>query len=133
MSLSTISRSGKSPAKMTEFTQKVMRLVKRIPRGKVATYGQIARLAGKPHGARGVGWILNSSSETYGLPWQRVLNSRGRISFPKKTKEHQRQKALLTKEGVRLGANGEVDLDRFQWKKEPTKKRSSKRTPSMFS
>jgi methylated-DNA-protein-cysteine methyltransferase-like protein len=114
--------------KMTPFTRSVMAWIKKIPRGKVATYGQIARLAGKPGSARAVGWILNSCSETHGLPWQRVLNSQGKISFPKKSSLFSEQKRLLEKEGVEL-YKGALDLERYGWKKEPTKKRGA---PSMF-
>lgn len=120
-----------TPLKMTLFSRSVIAWVKKIPRGKVATYGQIARLAGKPHGARGVGWILNSSSETHKLPWQRVLNSRGKISFPVKSDEHKKQKSLLKKEGVKFAEDGSINLEQFGWKKEPTVKRD-RRTPSMF-
>lgn len=118
---------------LSDFSKTVMSLVKKIPRGKVATYGQIARLAGKPHGARGVGWILNACSETHALPWQRVLNSKGKISFPKKSKEHREQKRLLAREGVKLSPDGEIDLAKFQWKKDVQKKKASLKTPQMFS
>lgn len=118
---------------MTEFSRSVMAWVKKIPRGKVASYGQVARLAGKPNGARGVGWILNSSAEVHNLPWQRVLNSKGRISFPKKSEEFALQKKLLQKEGVKFSDDDSVDLERFGWKKEPQIKKSNSNMPSMFS
>ena len=117
------------PIRMTDFTKKVMSLAKKIPRGKVATYGQIAALAGKPHGARGVGWILNSSSEIYKLPWQRVINSKGRISFPKKTDEFRLQKKLLLKEKVTFSDDGSISLDKYRWQK---KSKTKRRGPRMF-
>jgi len=116
--------------KMTPFTKAVIAQIKRIPRGRVATYGQIARLAGKPGSARAVGWILNGMSEGHKLPWQRVLNSQGKISFPKKSAEFAEQKRLLSSEGVEISAQGRLDLETYQWKKEPRKKRGA---PSMFS
>lgn len=122
----------RSEIKMTEFTLAVLKIVKSIPRGRVATYGQIARLAGKPGGARGVGWILNSCAESHSLPWQRVLNSRGKISFGQKTSEFKEQKRLLKKEGVEFLTSNGLDLSAFQWKKDVKAKRS-KLQPRMFS
>jgi methylated-DNA-protein-cysteine methyltransferase-like protein len=118
---------------MTEFSLKVIAIVKTIPRGKVATYGQIARLAGKAHGARGVGWILNSSSESHDLPWQRVINSQGKISFGRRSSAYTEQRQLLLDEGVQFFEHGSLDLTVYQWKKEPTKARRRVNTPSLFS
>ena len=101
----------------TEFTTKVIALIAKIPKGKVATYGQIAELAGQPHAARGVSWILHSSSKTHKLPWQRVLGSQGRISFPKMSRQYLKQLELLAKEGVEPEDNGRIDLDHHQWHK----------------
>jgi methylated-DNA-protein-cysteine methyltransferase-like protein len=105
----------------TEFSRKVIQLIRSIPRGKVATYGQIAKLAGKPQGSRGVAWILHSSSRAYALPWQRVLNGKGRISFPEDSREYARQKSLLENEGIEF-VGGKIDLSEFLWKK-PAHKR----------
>lgn len=99
----------------TEFSAKVIAAVKKIPRGKVASYGQIAALAGKPHGSRGVAWILHSCSDKFALPWHRVVNSAGKISFPPDSPLFLRQKERLEGEGVEVGAK--IDLKRFQWKK----------------
>jgi methylated-DNA-protein-cysteine methyltransferase related protein len=125
------SRRG-APVKVTDFTLAVIKTVKRIPRGKVATYAQIARLAGKPGAARGVGWILNSSSEKNELPWQRVINSQGSISFPQKSAEFKLQKKLLQAEGIEFHTSKALDLDLYQWKKDAVDKRK-KNEPSMFS
>jgi methylated-DNA-protein-cysteine methyltransferase-like protein len=116
--------------KMTDFTKAVISVVKKIPRGKVATYGQVARLAGKPGSARAVGWILNACAESHDLPWQRVLNSQGKISFPRRSSAFAEQKRLLQREGVRFLAPNGLDLETYQWKREPRRKRG---TPSMFS
>jgi methylated-DNA-protein-cysteine methyltransferase-like protein len=101
----------------TEFSQKVIAVIKKIPRGKVATYAQIARLAGKPTAVRGVVWILHSSSTTQGLPWHRVINSKGRISFPEMSEGWAKQKTLLEREGVELSDGGRINLDTHQWRK----------------
>lgn len=105
--------------KATLFTQAVIRLVKAIPKGKVATYGQIAKLAGNPQGSRGVGWILHSSSRSKSLPWQRVINRLGQISFPEGTRHHDIQRRRLELEGVLFDRKGQVDLEKFGWKKKP--------------
>ena len=115
---------------MSDFAKSVIGFVKKIPRGKVATYGQIAALAGKPHGARGVGWILHACTNTHGLPWQRVLNSQGRISFSPKTKEYKDQKRLLEEEGIVFIDRGKLDLGEYQWQKFVKPKRGG---PRMFS
>lgn len=101
----------------TEFTKKVIQVISAIPEGKVATYGQIAELAGKAGAARGVSWILHSSSKAHRLPWQRVLGARGRISFPKGARAFREQRRLLEEEKIVFKDNGTVDLAKFQWKK----------------
>lgn len=101
----------------TEFSKKVISFIKKIPKGKVATYAQIAKLAGKPQGVRGVVWILHSSSYTEDLPWHRVINSKGKISFPPMSAQELKQKSLLEREGVEFSEAGIVDLKVFQWKK----------------
>lgn len=92
-------------------------MIKAIPEGKVATYGQIARLAGKPHGSRGVSWILSSCTRAYQLPWFRVIGSKGAISIPWGTPGFQKQKRLLSEEGVSVAEDGRVHMKTFQWKK----------------
>lgn len=118
---------------MSAFTLKVISIVKKIPRGKVATYGQIAKLAGKPHAARGVGWILHACAQSHDLPWQRVINSQGQISFPTRAKEHKEQKKLLQKEGIQFQNSGTIDLKKFQWKKKPRPAKAVRGRPSLFS
>lgn len=115
-------------ATQTEFSKKVLRLIRSIPRGKVATYGQIAKLAGKPQGARGVAWLLHSCSRSHALPWQRVVNGKGRISFPEDSREYARQKRLLENEGIVL-EEGKIDLEKFLWRKK-AKARKSRGEPS---
>ncbi len=103
---------------MNEFSKTVIELIKKIPRGKVATYGQIAILANNPRGARAVSWLLHSSTGKHKLPWQRVINGKGKIAFPAGTPAHQRQKTCLEKEGVVVSAQGNIDLAKFGWKLE---------------
>ena len=91
---------------------KIHEIILKIPKGKVATYGQVAALAGKPRAARTVGWALNSDKSP-GLPWQRVINASGKSSLPLDGKS-QLQQALLEKEGI-VFEDGQVNLEVFQW------------------
>lgn len=108
------------------FFRRVVALIKKIPRGKVATYGQIAALAGNPRGARQVAWVLHSASDKEKLPWQRVINSRGSISLPRYG-GYELQRALLMKEGVKFDAADQIALARFQWQPRIVKKDKKKR------
>ncbi len=96
------------------FTARALAIIRAIPRGKVATYGQVAGVAGSPNGARQVARVLHSLSRLQRLPWQRVINSRGSISLPRGAGfEH--QKALLESEGVAVTRDGRVDMKRYLW------------------
>jgi methylated-DNA-protein-cysteine methyltransferase-like protein len=95
--------------------ESVYRVVELIPPGRVATYGQIARLLGMPRGARTVGWALRSSPQGRDVPWQRVINSRGRISFGSMSRIAAIQRALLEEEGIVFGKSGSIDLDIYGW------------------
>lgn len=98
------------------FTQRVIEAIRAIPRGRVATYGQIAVLAGSPKGARQVSWVLNSCSRSENLPWHRVVNSQGTISLQGDGKLEQR--CLLETEGIRFDQEGRIDLGKFLWQPE---------------
>jgi methylated-DNA-protein-cysteine methyltransferase-like protein len=97
-----------------EFEERVKSLIRRIPRGKVATYAQVAALAGNYRAARQVARVLHSSSDKDRLPWHRVINSRGGISLPR-GRGFERQKRLLAGEGVPSDGRGRIDLTRFLW------------------
>ncbi len=99
---------------VSQFTEKVIRLIQSIPKGKVLTYGRIAKLAGNPQAARQVSWILHSSTKKYNLPWHRVINSKGLIAL-KAEIEKQDQKFLLEKEGVKFNGKFKIDLASFMW------------------
>ena len=105
----------------TEFSKKVIGLIQTIPKGKVATYGWIAELAGKPRGSRAVGWLLHSSTRAYHLPWQRVLKSGGKLPFPESTRSFSLQKKILESEGVVL-TQGRVDLEKYLWHPKPRRR-----------
>lgn len=96
------------------FHESVIEIIRQIPRGKVATYGQVAALAGNPRAARQVVRALHSSSEKEQLPWHRVVNSKGRISL-KPHYGYEMQKALLEKEGVTFNRQETINLSGFGW------------------
>ncbi|MFH1335141.1 MAG: MGMT family protein [Candidatus Zixiibacteriota bacterium] len=98
----------------SSFSQRVIDTIKKIPRGKVATYGQIAAVAGNPRATRLVVWLLNSSSQKEKLPWHRVVNSKGKISL-KPGYGYEIQKGMLLKEGVKFDDKDTIDFDRFLW------------------
>ena len=90
--------------------------VRRIPRGRVSTYGDIARLAGLPGHARQVGYALHRLPGCSSVPWHRVINARGRLSLSSAGMGGALQRALLEKEGVIFGEGEAVSLPRFRWK-----------------
>ena len=96
------------------------RVARRIPRGKVATYGQVAALAGRPRGARLCGYALSALRGTvHEVPWQRVLGARGGGRAGISLRDPvgaAAQRALHEREGVEVDSRGRVDLERFGWK-----------------
>jgi methylated-DNA-protein-cysteine methyltransferase-like protein len=104
-----------------EFEARAKKAIKAIPRGGVATYAQIAALAGNHRAARQVVRVLHASSEKDRLPWHRVINSRGGISLAR-GRGFEEQKRLLLHEGVRVSRLGRIDLEEFRW--EPAAPRS---------
>ncbi|HJT16295.1 MAG TPA: MGMT family protein [Thermoanaerobaculia bacterium] len=100
-------------AKRTTY-QRIYAAVRRIPRGRVATYGQIAELAGLEGHARQVGYALHVAPE--GLPWHRVINAQGRISARASSDCGELQRLLLEAEGVAFDLEGRVELTRFRWR-----------------
>ncbi len=98
-----------------DFKLQVIELIKAVPPGKVATYGQIARMAGHARGARLVSYILHALSEKHGLPWHRIVNRRGGISL-KPGYGYELQRVLLEREGVAFDAAGLIDLNKYGWR-----------------
>jgi methylated-DNA-protein-cysteine methyltransferase-like protein len=103
------------PAVEGSFFREVMRVVSQVPRGRVVTYGQVARMAGRAGAARMVGWALHSLPDGARVPWHRVVNARGGISPRGLGLEEEIQRGLLEREGVRFGESGRVDLERHRW------------------
>lgn len=109
-----------------EFETKVRKVIQAIPRGKVATYAQIAAIAGNHRAARQVVRVLHASSEKDRLPWHRVINSRGGISLAR-GRGFEEQKRLLVGEGVRVDLLGRIDLEIFQWEPEAPGSRAARK------
>jgi len=100
---------------MAGYYDDVYELVRRIPAGRVSTYGRIAALTSVPRGARGVGWALSAlrvDAPLLPVPWWRVINAAGRISNDSSPEQ---QRAMLEAEGVVFDERGLVDLARFVW------------------
>ena len=96
--------------------RRIYAVVARVPRGRVATYGQIATLARLPRHARLVGYALNVLPADSDLPWHRVVNAKGQVSPRANALGHEELQArLLAREGVRM-IDGAIPLDRFQWR-----------------
>lgn len=96
--------------------QKIYAIIRRIPRGRVATYGQIAALAGIPRHARQVGYALRNTPDDLILPWHRVINAQGKVSMRSRPGCDDFQHILLAEEGIEFGLDGKISLKRYQWK-----------------
>jgi methylated-DNA-protein-cysteine methyltransferase-like protein len=98
-----------------ELHRQILEVVALIPYGKVATYGQIAKLAGLPKHARLVGYVLKHLDKSSEIPWYRVINSQGKISVTRINQQGENvQQSLLEQEGIYL-LNGKVSLKIFVW------------------
>jgi len=100
------------------FYQQVYKIVKKIPKGRVATYGQIAAMISTPRAARMVGWALHVGTDQT-VPWQRVINSKGMISTTCLDHPKEQQAYLLKKEGVKvekIEGNYWIDLKKYLWR-----------------
>ncbi len=105
----------------TNAYERIWQVINQIPTARVATYGQIAKLAGFKHGARLVGYALHNCPD--GTPWHRVINAKGRISFPEDSWQYKKQRSLLLDEGIML-RDGRIDLTLHQWQKHAVAKTS---------
>ncbi len=95
------------------FYEAVHRVVRKIPKGRVMTYGQIATILGAPRAARAVGYAMRACPDE--IPWQRVINRKGQISARSQVERPIIQKMLLESEGVRFDDSGTCDLERLRW------------------
>ena len=102
--------------------EEVYAIVRKIPRGRVMNYGQIAGFIRHPLSARAVGWAMQQCPQ--GIPWHRVVNAQGSISTENLTDPPGLQRLLLVGEGVHFDESGKLSMARYQWSpKRPTKKK----------
>jgi methylated-DNA-protein-cysteine methyltransferase-like protein len=97
--------------------ERIYETVRDIPSGNVASYGQVAEIAGIPRGARQVGWALRQLSRGDDVPWHRVITASGRIAFEAGSARFEKQQALLAQEDVTVTA-GRVDMRKYRWRPE---------------
>lgn len=95
-------------------SEKIWQVVHQIPQGKVASYGQVAKLAGLPGYARYVGTTMKKLPKDSKLPWHRVANAAGKLSFPHDSAQYKLQKSRLEAEGV-MFINGKFSLSKYGW------------------
>jgi methylated-DNA-protein-cysteine methyltransferase related protein len=115
----------------TEYRETVYSLVKKIPAGKVMTYGQIAFVLGEGYTARTVGYVMHGA-QTESVPWHRVMNSQGKCSTSKLTIPMDLQQELLAAEGVVFSDRGKCDLGIYQWWPEGHENREADMQTSLF-
>ena len=94
-----------------KYRERVYKIVRRIPTGRVMTYGQIAELLGDGYTPRTVGFCMHSSPE--GTPWHRVINAQGKCSTGRVVLPHNKQQLMLEYEGVAFDKSGRCDLQQF--------------------
>ncbi|HYL53996.1 MAG TPA: MGMT family protein [Gemmatimonadales bacterium] len=107
--------AASAEGRVNPFYHRIYKVVRHIPKGRVATYGLVARLAGRPGAARTVGWALSALRDDSDVPWWRVLNAAGRISLSGADHGSVVQRALLLREGVKFAPGGAVNLAVFGW------------------
>lgn len=100
---------------MTTFSDRVYACVRRIPEGRITSYGRVAAMLGRPRAARGVGYSLSHLPTETDVPWWRVVNRRGGISTSRVAGTALAQRALLEREGVEFDERGEASWERFEW------------------
>jgi len=106
---------------MANFYEQVYAVVRRIPRGQVTSYGRIAKMLGRPNAARAVGYAMHAlqdsedQPEYANIPWQRVINSQGRISIVNREHDAHEQAELLRAEGIAVSKDLKVDLNVYLW------------------
>ncbi|WP_299489678.1 MGMT family protein [Acaryochloris sp. IP29b_bin.137] len=106
----------KTSSHQSQLYKQIYDLVRQIPPGKVATYGQIAELIGRPRHARQIGYALYRVAPDSDIPWQRVVNAQGMISHsPQRQGSDDLQRILLEQEGIAFNHRDKLDLRRYRW------------------
>jgi len=100
---------------MSEFKERIYKIVSTIPRGNVVSYGQVALMAGIPRAARQVGWMLSLLKDSQNTPWWRVINNKGYISIKNNEYSAIEQKNLLELDGIIVNNNFEIDIKKYRY------------------
>ena len=106
-------REDLAQANDADYRERVFQIVRRIPRGRVMTYGQLATLLGEGYTARTVGYVMHAADDT--VPWQRVINAQGACSTGRVVLPPDLQQRMLESEGVSFDARGRCDLEQYRW------------------
>ena len=117
LSAARTDREDRELAEHENHKEKIWQIVHQIPRGRVASYGQVAKMAGLPGYARYVGYTMKTLPAGTRLPWYRVVNSQGRLGFKPGTRQYLQQKSLLESEGV-VFIKGRFSLKQYRWNQE---------------
>jgi methylated-DNA-protein-cysteine methyltransferase-like protein len=112
-----------------DYRERVFRIVRSIPRGRVMTYGQIAEILGEGYTPRTVGFVMHSSNDK--TPWHRVINAQGGCSTRGLVLPHDKQQRMLETEGVRFNERGRCQLQEFLWIPEETEAKRNARTKKL--
>jgi methylated-DNA-protein-cysteine methyltransferase-like protein len=121
--------SSKKRAPDEKYRERVYKIVRRIPSGRVMTYGQIAYMLGEGYTPRTVGFAMHGADER-DTPWHRVINSQGKCSTGRIVLPPDKQQRMLEREGVKFDTAGRCDLETFLWKpkRKPPRKSAKTRT-----
>ena len=109
---------GQKPARRKKakgFAEAVLKVVSLVPEGRLASYGQVALIAGHPRAARQVGWVLHTLAPGSSVPWHRVVNNLGHVPTKGRLFEAIEQIMLLMAEGIEVDGDGRMDLARYRW------------------
>ena len=125
--------ADRAPQASPDYRERVYEIVRRIPRGRVMTYGQIAEILGEGYTPRTVGFVMHGAEEDK-TPWQRVINSQGKCSTGRVVLPADKQQRILEAEGVLFEVNGRCDLERYRWTPEEfeTDRDQDQARPTLF-
>jgi methylated-DNA-protein-cysteine methyltransferase-like protein len=109
-----LKKPNSKPKPDRQYRERVYEIVRRIPRGRIMTYGQIACMLGEGYTPRTVGFVMHGADES-NTPWHRVINSQGRCSTARVVLPSDKQQRMLEREGVRFDTTGRCNLETFIW------------------
>jgi methylated-DNA-protein-cysteine methyltransferase-like protein len=126
-----VTEASRAEQETAGYRERVYQIVRRIPMGRVMTYGQIAELLGEGYTARTVGYAMHAANEET-VPWQRVINSQGACSTGRVILPPDKQQRMLEAEGIEFDARGRCDLGRYRWTPDDAESAPDEEQPSLF-